>query len=80
MDAFAKGFKVAYKLVKDGVFDRFIEERYKSYREGIGAEIVSGKANFKTLEEYALNNPKIENKSGKQELLESILNQYLFSE
>jgi len=80
MDAFAKGFKVAYKLVKDGLFDRFIEERYKSYREGIGAEIVSGKANFKTLEEYALNNPKIENKSGKQELLESILNQYLFSE
>nr|Q9KGU2.1 RecName: Full=Xylose isomerase [Caldanaerobacter subterraneus subsp. yonseiensis]AAF87247.1 xylose/glucose isomerase [Caldanaerobacter subterraneus subsp. yonseiensis] len=80
MDAFAKGFKVAYRLVKDGVFDKFIEERYKSYKEGIGAEIVSGRANFKTLEEYALNNPKIENKSGKQELLESILNQYLFTE
>ncbi|ACM59729.1 xylose isomerase [Caldicellulosiruptor bescii] len=80
MDAFAKGFKIAYKLVKDGVFDKFIDERYKSYKEGIGAKIVSGEANFKMLEEYALSLDKIENKSGKQELLEMILNKYMFSE
>ncbi|MDK2807262.1 MAG: xylose isomerase, partial [Thermoanaerobacterium sp.] len=80
MDAFAKGFKVAYKLVKDGVFDKFIEERYASYKEGIGADIVSGKADFKSLEKYALEHSEIVNKSGRQEMLESILNQYLFAE
>ncbi|MEZ0536423.1 xylose isomerase [Caldicellulosiruptoraceae bacterium PP1] len=78
MDAFAKGFKIAHKLVKDGVLDKFIEERYASYKEGIGLDIVSGKADFKKLEEYALNLGKITNKSGKQELLEAILNQYMF--
>jgi len=80
MDAFAKGFKVAYKLVKDGVFDKFIEERYASYKDGIGADIVSGKADFKSLEKYALEHSEIVNKSGRQEMLESILNQYLFTE
>lgn len=65
MDVFVKGFKIVYKFVKDGVFDKFIEERYRSYKEGIGVKIVSGQVDFKMLEEYVLNFLKIENKFGK---------------
>jgi len=77
MDAFARGLKVAHKLLEDGVIEEFIQNRYASYREGIGKDIVEGKVGFKELEAYALNNKEIKNVSGRQELLESIVNQYI---
>lgn len=77
MDAFARGLKVAHKLVEDRVFENVINERYSSFKEGIGLEIVERKANFHTLEQYAFKNPNIVNKSGRQERLKAILNQYI---
>ncbi|KAB2495241.1 xylose isomerase [Priestia endophytica] len=77
MDAFARGLKVAHKLIEDRVFDNVIAERYRSFTEGIGLDIVEGRANFHTLEQYALNNNSIHNKSGRQERLKAILNQYI---
>ncbi|AXI28788.1 xylose isomerase [Priestia megaterium] len=77
MDAFARGLKVAHKLVEDRVFENVINERYGSFKEGIGLEILEGKANFHTLEQYAFKNPNIVNKSGRQEQLKAILNQYI---
>lgn len=49
MDAFARGLKVAYKMLQDGKFEKFIEERYQSYKTGIGKDIVEGKVGFKEL-------------------------------
>ncbi|MGK3723211.1 xylose isomerase [Priestia megaterium] len=77
MDAFARGLKVAHKLVEDRVFENVIDERYSSFKQGIGLEIVEGKANFHTLEQYALQNSTIKNRSGRQEQLKGILNQYI---
>ena len=77
MDTFAKGFKIASKMIKDGKFDEFIKERYKSYQSGIGKDIVDGKVGLKELEQYALENDQIKNTSGKQEVLEAMLNQYI---
>ncbi|MDG5854586.1 xylose isomerase [Clostridium beijerinckii] len=80
MDTFAKGLRVAYKLLENGDLEDFIKEKYSSFTEGIGKEIVEGKVGFKELEAYALNNNPIINKSGRQELLESIVNQYIFED
>ena len=77
MDTFARGLKVAAKLIEDRVFEDFKEKRYSSYKHGIGKEIVEGTVGFKELEVYALNNGITPNVSGRQELLESILNQYI---
>lgn len=77
MDSFARGLKVAHKLIEDRVFEDVIAERYSSYTKGIGLDIVQGRANFHTLETYALNNDSIKNVSGKTERLKAILNQYL---
>ncbi|MFD1735448.1 xylose isomerase [Bacillus salitolerans] len=77
MDSFAVGAKVAQRLIDDKVFDHFIEDRYSSYKEGIGLDIMEGKTNFHQLEQYALGIDKIENKSGRQENLKAILNKYL---
>ncbi|MEH7085077.1 xylose isomerase [Neobacillus drentensis] len=77
MDAFAIGLKVANKLIEDKVLDSFIEERYSSYTNGIGLEIVEGRSNFRELEAYALQLNEIKNTSGRTERLKAIVNQYL---
>lgn len=79
MDGFAKGLKAAQKIMDDGVLDKFVADRYASYADGIGKTITDGKADFKTLEAYALDLAPIENSSGMQEYLETILNEYIMS-
>jgi len=80
MDAFARGLQVAAKLIEDRVFDNILDTRYGSFKSGMGADIVSGKANFKTLEAYALENShNITNQSGRLELIKATLNQYLIN-
>lgn len=79
MDTFAKGLKVAAKLIEDGVFENFKKERYHSYTTGIGKDIVEGKVGFKELSEYAIKNGiNNNNKSGRQEMLENVLNKYIY--
>ncbi|WML43013.1 xylose isomerase [Neobacillus sp. PS3-40] len=77
MDSFAIGLKVANKLIEDKVLDDFVTERYSSYTEGIGLDIVEGKTDFKKLEAYALGLTEIKNSSGRQERLKALVNQYL---
>ncbi|TKJ87030.1 xylose isomerase [Paenibacillus sp. CFBP13512] len=81
MDTFAKGLTTAARLIEDRVFEDFIDKRYSSFQEGIGADVLSGKATLSSLAEYALNNesPRA-NESGREEYLKSILNQYLVTE
>jgi D-xylose isomerase (EC 5.3.1.5) len=79
MDSFAVGLKVAHRLIEDQVLDKFIEKRYSSYKEGIGRDIVEGKADFKTLEKHVLDMKEINNQSGKVEYLRSLVNQYLLT-
>jgi len=80
MDTLAKGLKVAHGLLESKELESFVADRYKSFTEGIGKAIVEGKVDFEALETYALNNFNIVNKSGRQELLESIVNQHIFNE
>ncbi|MDX8044554.1 xylose isomerase [Gracilibacillus sp. S3-1-1] len=79
MDHFAVGYKVASKLIEDQVFDKIIDDRYASFKEGIGKDIVEGKANFHSLEEHALNLKEIKNKSGRLEVIKATINQYLLN-
>ncbi|MCL1924841.1 MAG: xylose isomerase [Defluviitaleaceae bacterium] len=77
MDTMARSFKAAAKLKEDGFFDKLVAERYESYSSGIGKDIVDGKANLKTLAEYALKNGEAKNKSSHIEYVKSVLNDYL---
>ncbi|MFL0268680.1 xylose isomerase [Candidatus Clostridium radicumherbarum] len=79
MDTLAKGLKVAHGLLESKELENFVAERYKSFTEGIGKAIVEDKVDFEALETYALNNPSIVNKSGRQEMLEAIVNQHIFN-
>lgn len=78
MDAFARGLKIAAAIRADGELDAFVKQRYASWDTGVGAEIESGKANFKTLEAYMLGKGEVAaNQSGRQEMLENLINRYL---
>jgi xylose isomerase len=79
MDTFAQGLRIAAKIVADGKMDKFVADRYESYNTGIGKDIVNKKVGFKELEKYALEHDTIVNKSGRQEMLETILNQYIIN-
>lgn len=79
MDAFALGLRIADRLIADGRIDEFVKRRYESYQTGVGAEIVSGRATMQSLENYALSLSEVTTlKSGRQEYLESIVNQIMF--
>jgi xylose isomerase len=79
MDAFAKGLKIAAAMRADGVLAGMIEDRYRSWDAGVGAEIESGKHGFASLEKYMLQKGEITpNTSGRQELFENVVNRYVF--
>ncbi|MDD2214261.1 MAG: xylose isomerase [Oscillospiraceae bacterium] len=78
MDAFALGLRLADKVQQDGRLDKFVAERYSSFQSGIGKLILDGKASLPELEAYALKQGDVKPQSGRQEYLESILNQIMF--
>lgn len=77
MDAFARGLKIAAKIIEEGRFDEFVKTRYSSYDEGIGADIESGAATLESLDRYAQGIVPPQLSSGRQERLENLLNDYL---
>lgn len=79
MDTLAWGLRVANKIIEDGCFDKFVEERYSSYNSGIGAKIESKSTSLEELYDYALALEEKELPSGNQELLEAKLNQFIYN-
>jgi xylose isomerase len=78
MDAFAHGLKIAAKIRADGVLRDFVRQRYASWDSGIGAQIEKGQASFAELDKYMLEKgDATPNVSGRQELLENIINRYI---
>jgi xylose isomerase len=77
MDAFARGLKIAAAIRADGRIDEFIRRRYRSWDSELGRSIETGRSSFAALEQLALasNEPTLE--SGRQEMLEAIVQEYL---
>ncbi len=77
MDAFARGLKIASRMVADGALERFIKARYKGWDSPMGRKIEAGKSSFEDMEGYTLKNGEPEIASGRQEMLENIVNDYI---
>ena len=79
MDTFALGLKIADRIIKDGRLDRFVSERYSSWSNGIGADIIAGKVKLEDLCDYAYRLGEVTSiASGGQERLEALLQQLMF--
>ena len=77
IDTWARGLRIAEKIIKDGTFAKFVKNRYASFDKGIGKDIESGKASLESLQKYILaKGEAAPNKSARQEYLENVFNRY----
>lgn len=78
MDSFALALRKAVEIRKDGRLDAFVKNKYRSYESGIGKKIVENTATLEELADYAVSIPEPQPESGRQEYLETIVNNILF--
>ena len=81
MDTFALGLRIAVKMIEDGRIDKFVADRYASWQTGIGKDIIDGNVSMADLEKYALEKGEVTDSlsSGRQEMLESVVNNIMFN-
>lgn len=77
MDAFARGLKIAAAIREDGRLQEFVTNRYKSWTSGIGAQIASKSISLDEVSAYALSNGEPTLDSGRQEMLENLVNEFI---
>ena len=79
MDAFARGLIVADSVLADGRFTGLLESRYASWMSAAGADFEAGKLGLEAMRDIALTQGEPARHSGKQELLENIINDHIAS-
>ncbi len=77
MDTFARALIIADKVRTDSDFLKMRKERYASFDSGDGATFEDGKMTLEDLRDLAIKMGEPKQISGKQELYESIINQYI---
>ncbi|GMV98430.1 MAG: xylose isomerase [Phycisphaerae bacterium] len=77
MDAFARGLKIAARMLKAGALEKFIAKRYKGWDSDFGRKIEKRRVGFRQLEKYTLDSGEPKVQSGRQEMLENIVNEYI---
>mgnify|MGYP001319064170 CR=1 FL=1 len=77
MDAFARALVVADNILQHSIYKKFRQERYASFDEGSGKKFEEGKLKLEDLRDLALQMGEPAVRSGKQELLENLINQYI---
>ncbi len=80
MDTFALGLIKAVQMIEDGRMDDFVKQKYSSFQSELGQRILNKETTLEELSSYAIklgqaNLPE----SGRQEYLESVMNQIMFS-
>ncbi|MBE6569577.1 MAG: xylose isomerase [Ruminococcaceae bacterium] len=78
MDAFALGLRKAAAIIEDGTIDKFVADRYASYKDGIGKKIADKTTSIEELEAHALAMGDVSVSSGRQEYLENVMNRLMF--
>jgi len=76
-DTFARALLVADKIISSSPYDALRAKRYSSFDSEKGKDFENGKLDFEDLYEIAKDNGELDLHSGKQELFENIVNQYI---
>lgn len=77
MDAFARALVTADAVISSSDYGKIRKNRYASFDQGEGRAFEEGKMSLEDLRNYAAKNGEPAIRSGKQELLENILNNHL---
>ncbi|MBQ3083504.1 MAG: xylose isomerase, partial [Alistipes sp.] len=76
MDAMARALLIAADILENSPINAMVAERYASYESGKGKEFEEGKLTLEEVAAYVLTHEP-QQKSGKQELYEAIVNMYI---
>lgn len=76
-DTFARALITADAIISHSKYDELRKNRYASFDSGKGQEFEQGNLSFEDLYAIAQENGELELQSGKQELFENIINQYI---
>jgi len=77
MDTFARGLNIADRILKDSDFLKLRKQRYASFDAGKGKEFEDGKLKLDDLRTIAQSEGEPKTTSGKQEMYEQLINQYI---
>lgn len=77
MDIFARALMIADKIMTDSKYPQLLEERYASFKGAQGSDFENSQLSLKDLHKIAHENGELPLRSGKQELFENIINQYI---
>ena len=77
METFARGLKAADAIRRDGRIEEFMRSRYASWDSELGRRIEAGELSLPELERIAREQGPPVLASGRQEMLESIFNEFL---
>ena len=76
-DTFARALITADKILTSSPYKKLRKDRYSSFDSNNGAAFEAGSLNLNDLYQIALENGELDLQSGKQELFENIINQYI---
>ncbi len=76
-DTFARALLTADKIMTSSAYNSLREKRYSSFDAGKGKDFETGKLELSDLYNIAQENGELTLQSGKQELFENIINQYI---
>jgi len=79
MDAYARALVIADRIISDGKLEALKAARYASFEQADGKRFEAGEMSLSDLRDIAAGNPEPTLESGKQELVENLINNYMFS-
>ena len=77
MDTFARALIAADNILNKSDYKKIRQERYASFDSGKGKDYAAGKLSLEDLRAYAIETGEPEVKSGKQELMENLVNRFI---
>ncbi|WP_374515953.1 xylose isomerase [Niveibacterium sp.] len=78
MDVSARALLIAEKMITDGKFAQVTKDRYAGWREEFGQQVLAGKLGLDAVAQRVIDrNVDVAPKSGRQELIENLLNSYI---
>lgn len=77
MDTFARGLLIAHDILENSNFRELREGRYTSFDDGDGKKFESGNISLEHLRDMAISKGEPTQRSGKQELLENLINRHI---
>ncbi len=77
MDAFARGLQIAHAILSDGRLEQALEDRYAGWKGDYGQKVLGGGSSLAEAEAFVLAHGEPVRKSGRQEMLENLINEYI---